>query len=105
MLTLSYHNFFSGAVEIALAVAFVRGISRRESRTLGNFWVDTTRAALWVLLPISIIGALLLVSQGVVQNFRPYDQANLVQPQMVSTTGTDGKTSTQIITTQNIAQG
>ena len=105
MMGLAYHNFFSAAVGMAVAIAFVRGISRRESKTLGNFWVDTTRASLWVLLPISIIGALLLVSQGVVQNFRPYDQANLVQPQAVSATGTDGKTSTQIITTQNIAQG
>jgi len=105
MLTLAYHNFFSAAVGMALAVAFIRGIARRESKTLGNFWVDTTRAALWVLLPTCLIYALLLVSQGVVQNFRPYDQAKLVQPQTVTTTGTDGKTSTQIVTTQNIAQG
>ena len=105
MLTLAYHNFFSAAVGMALAVAFIRGIARRESKTLGNFWVDTTRASLWVLLPTCLIYALLLVSQGVVQNFRPYDQAKLVQPQTVTTTGTDGKTSTQIVTTQNIAQG
>jgi K+-transporting ATPase ATPase A chain len=105
MLTLAYHNFFSAAVGVALAVAFIRGIARRESKTLGNFWVDTTRASLWVLLPGCLIYALLLVSQGVVQNFRPYDQAKLVQPQIVTTTGADGKTSTQIVTTQNIAQG
>src|SRR6202012_5989830 len=105
MLTLAWHNFFSGAVGIALAIALVRGISRRESKTLGNFWVDTTRASLWVLLPACIIYSLLLVSQGVVQNFRPYDQAKLVQPQSVTTTGTDGKASTQTVTTQNIAQG
>jgi K+-transporting ATPase ATPase A chain len=105
MLTLAYHNFFSAAVGIALAIAFVRGISRRESKTLGNFWVDTTRASLWVLLPACLIYALLLVSQGVVQNFRPYDQAKLVQPQTVTTTGADGKTATQTVTTQSIAQG
>jgi K+-transporting ATPase ATPase A chain len=105
MLTLAYHNFFSAAVGIALAVAFIRGISRKESKTLGNFWVDMTRVSLWVLLPGCLIYALLLVSQGVVQNFRPYDQAKLVQPQTVTTTGTDGKTSTQTITTQSIAQG
>jgi K+-transporting ATPase ATPase A chain len=105
MLTLAYHNFFSAAVGIALAVALVRGISRREAKTLGNFWVDTTRASLWVLLPGCVIYALLLVSQGVVQNFRPYDQAKLVQSQSVTTAGTDGKTTTQIITTQSIAQG
>jgi K+-transporting ATPase ATPase A chain len=105
MLTLAYHNFFSAAAGIALAVALVRGISRRESKTLGNFWVDATRASLWVLLPGCLIYALLLVSQGVVQNFRPYDQAKLVQAQTVTTTGTDGKTATQTVTTQSIAQG
>jgi potassium-transporting ATPase potassium-binding subunit len=105
MLTLAYHNFFSAAVGIALAIALIRGISRRESKTLGNFWVDTTRASLWVLLPGCLIYALLLVSQGVVQNFRPYDQVKLVQPQTVTTTGTDGKTATQTVTTQSIAQG
>jgi potassium-transporting ATPase potassium-binding subunit len=105
MLTLAYHNFFSAAVGMALAVALIRGISRKESKTLGNFWVDTTRASLWVLLPTCLIYALLLVSQGVVQNFRPYDQAKLVQSQSVTTTGTDGKSSTQTIMTQSIAQG
>ncbi len=105
MLTLAYHNFFSAAVGIALAVALIRGIARKESKTLGNFWVDTTRASLWVLLPGCMIYALLLVSQGVVQNFKPYDQATMVQPQTVTTTGTDGKTTTQTVTTQSIAQG
>src|ERR1700732_1862575 len=105
MLTLAYHNFFSAAVGIALAIALVRGISRRESKTLGNFWVDTTRASLWVLLPGSIILALAFVSQGVIQNFRPYDQAKLVQAQTSSVTGSDGKTTTQVVDTQKIAQG
>ncbi len=105
MLALAYHNFFSAAVGMALAIAFIRGISRKESNTLGNFWVDATRASLWVLLPGCLIYALLLVSQGVVQNFRPYDQATLVQPQTVTTTGTDGKSTTQTVTTQSIAQG
>jgi K+-transporting ATPase ATPase A chain len=105
MLTLAYHNFFSAAVGMALAVALIRGISRKESKTLGNFWVDTTRASLWVLLPGCLIYSLLLVSQGVVQNFRPYDQAALVQPQSVTITGTDGKSSIQTVTTQSIAQG
>jgi K+-transporting ATPase ATPase A chain len=105
MLTLAYHNFFSAAVGIALAIAFVRGISRRESKTLGNFWVDTTRASLWVLLPTCFVYALLLVSQGVIQNFRPYDTARLLQPQTVTATGADGKPTTQTVTTQTIAQG
>jgi K+-transporting ATPase ATPase A chain len=105
MLTLAYHNFFSAAAGMALAIALIRGISRKESKTLGNFWVDMTRASLWVLLPGCLIYATLLVSQGVVQNFRPYDQATLVQPQTVTSTGTDGKSVTTTVTTQSIAQG
>lgn len=101
MLGLATHNFWSAAVGMALAIAFIRGIARREMKTLGNFWVDLTRGTLWVLVPISIVFSLALVSQGVVQNLRPYDQANLVQPQQV--TGSDGKTTT--VATQTIAQG
>jgi len=101
MLGLATHNFWSAAVGMALAMAFVRGIARREAKTLGNFWVDLTRGTLWVLLPISVVLSLALVSQGVVQNLRPYDTATLVQPQKV--TGSDGTTTT--ITTQTIAQG
>jgi K+-transporting ATPase ATPase A chain len=105
MLTLAYHNFFSAAAGMALAIALIRGISRKESKTLGNFWVDMTRASLWVLLPSCLIYATLLISQGVVQNFRPYDRATLVQPQTVTTVGTDGKSVTTTVTTQSIAQG
>jgi potassium-transporting ATPase potassium-binding subunit len=101
MLGLATHNFWSAAVGMALAMAFVRGIARRETKTLGNFWVDLTRGTLWVLLPISVVFSLALVSQGVVQNFRPYDTAKLMEPQKV--TGSDGKTTT--VTTQTIAQG
>jgi K+-transporting ATPase ATPase A chain len=101
MVGLSTHNFWSAAVGLALAIAFVRGIARREMKTLGNFWVDLTRGTLWVLLPISIVYSLALVSQGVVQNLRPYDTVKIVEPQTV--TGTDGKPST--VTTQTIAQG
>jgi K+-transporting ATPase ATPase A chain len=105
MAGLATHNFFSAAAGMALAIAFIRGISRRESKTIGNFWVDMTRATLWVLLPISLLYSVFLVSQGVVQNFRPYDQATVVEPQRVSITGADGKPDTQIIATQTIAQG
>src|SRR5215472_14600325 len=91
MAGLAYHNFASAAVGISLAVAFIRGIARREKETLGNFWVDMTRSILWVLLPACIVYALLLVSQGVVQNFKPYDTAKLVEPQQVQKVGTDGK--------------
>lgn len=101
MLGLATHNFWSAAVGMAMAVAFIRGIARREVKTLGNFWVDLTRATLWVLLPLSIILSLALVSQGVVQNFRAYDTAKLIQSQTI--VGTDGKSS--VITTQTIAQG
>ena len=66
MAGLAYHNFASAAVGIALAIAFIRGISRREKETIGNFWVDLTRTTLWVLLPTCIVYALILVSQGVV---------------------------------------
>ena len=83
MAGLAYHNFVSAAVGIALAIAFIRGIARREKETIGNFWVDMTRSTLWVLLPVCIVGALFLVSQGVVQNLRPYDTAKLVEPQQV----------------------
>ena len=105
MAGLAYHNFVSAAVGIALAIAFIRGIARRECKTIGNFWVDLVRCLLWVLLPFCVVGALFLVSQGVVQNFRPYDAAKLVEPQQVSTTGPDGKTTTQTVTDQTIAQG
>src|SRR5271154_7301473 len=96
MAGLAYHNFVSAAVGIVLAIAFIRGITRREKETIGNFWVDLTRATLWVLLPACIIGALFLVSQGVPQNFKPYTTAQLVDPQTVQTTGADGKVTTQI---------
>ena len=105
MAGLAYHNFASAAVGIALAIAFIRGISRCEKDTIGNFWVDMTRATLWVLLPISLVGALALVSQGVVQNLRPYDTVNLLEKQTVQITGADGKTTTKEITEQMIAQG
>jgi potassium-transporting ATPase potassium-binding subunit len=91
MAGLAYHNFVSAAVGIALAVAFVRGIARREKETIGNFWVDMTRATLWLLLPMCIVYALVLVSQGVVQNLKPYDTVKLIEPQQVQKTGADGK--------------
>ncbi len=105
MAGLAYHNFASAAVGIALAVALIRGIARREMKTIGNFWVDLTRSFLWVLLPISFAVALVLVSQGVVQNFKPYATAQLVEPQTVQTQGSDGKTTTQTVTQQTIAVG
>lgn len=78
MAGLAYHNFVSAAVGLSLAIAFIRGIVRREVQTIGNFWVDMTRAVLWVCLPFCIVGALVLVANGVPQNLRPYDTAQLV---------------------------
>jgi len=73
MVGLAWHNFTSAAVGIVLAIAFIRGIARTDLRTLGNFWADMTRCCLYVLLPISIVGTLLLVWTGVPQNFHPYE--------------------------------
>lgn len=101
MLGLATHNFWSAAVGIALAIAFIRGITRRETNLLGNFWVDVTRATLWVLLPLCLVYSVAFVSQGVVQNFHHYDTAVLLEPQHI--TGSDGKSMT--INTQTIAQG
>src|SRR5277367_6515770 len=105
MAGLAYHNFVSAGVGLALAIAVIRGIARKESKTIGNFWVDVTRAMLWVLLPACLVIAMVFVSQGMVQNLRPYDTAKLLNPQTVQTTGADGKTTTQTITDQVIAQG
>ena len=105
MAGLAYHNFASAALGLAVAVALIRGIVRREQKTLGNFWVDMTRATLWVLLPGAFVLALALASQGVVQNLRAYDTATFVQPQSVQQTGANGQVQTQTITTQTIAQG
>jgi K+-transporting ATPase ATPase A chain len=105
MLGLATHNFWSAATGMALAIAFIRGIARREAKTLGNFWVDLTRGTLWILAPLCVVYALALVSQGVVQNLKPYDTATLVEPQTVTTTGTDGRATTAAVTTQTIAQG
>jgi potassium-transporting ATPase potassium-binding subunit len=113
MAGLAYHNFVSAAVGIALAVAFIRGIARREKETLGNFWVDMTRSTLWVLLPTCVVYALVLVSQGVIQNLRPYDTVKMVEPQQVQRAGQDGKPVVDAagkpvmdaVTDQVIAQG
>ena len=113
MAGLAYHNFSSAAVGIALAIAFIRGIARREKQTIGNFWVDLTRSTLWVLLPACIVYAMILVSQGVVQNFKPYDTAKLIEPQQVPhlgadgkpVVGQDGKPVMDTVTDQVIAQG
>lgn len=105
MAGLAYQNFVSAAVGIVLAIAFIRGIARRESNSLGNFWVDLVRCTLWVLLPLSLVMAVFLVSQGVVQNLNPYTRVALVEPQTIQVTNPDGSITTKQITEQVIAQG
>jgi K+-transporting ATPase ATPase A chain len=105
MAGLAYHNFVSAAVGIVLAIVVIRGIARKETDKLGNFWVDTTRCLLWVLLPVCLVGSLILVSEGVVQNLKPYTTVDLILPYTAQVTGPDGKNTTQTVTQQVIAQG
>jgi K+-transporting ATPase ATPase A chain len=91
MFGLTVQNFVSAATGMAVLIALIRGFRQRSSRLLGNFWVDLTRGTLYILLPLSLLLALLLVSQGVVQNLKPYETALLVQ----STTDTEGKPVTE----------
>jgi K+-transporting ATPase ATPase A chain len=79
MAGLTVQNFLSAAAGIAVAVALIRGFARQAKKTIGNFWVDVTRATVYVLLPLSIIAGLLFVSQGVVQNLNPYTDATTVE--------------------------
>lgn len=80
MAGLTVQNFLSAATGICIAIAFIRGIVRRQEKTIGNFWVDVVRCTLYLLLPISIIFAIILMSQGVIQNFSPYVNTTLVSP-------------------------
>jgi K+-transporting ATPase ATPase A chain len=117
MTGLALQNFLSAAVGMALAMVFIRGIARFETDKLGNFWVDLTRGALYGLLPISFLAAVFFVSQGVVQNFRAYDSAQLTDSFVVQVDKKDdaGNAITdengenvkedQTVTTQTIAQG
>ncbi len=79
MLGLTLHNFTSAAVGIALAIAIVRGVTRTSATTIGNFWVDLTRCTLWLLLPISLVSAIVLASNGVIQNFHPTRQITTIE--------------------------
>jgi K+-transporting ATPase ATPase A chain len=79
MAALAVQNFASAAAGIAVAIALIRGFARQETDRIGNFWVDLTRATLYVLIPIAVVAALVFCSQGVVQNFRPYDVARTVE--------------------------
>jgi K+-transporting ATPase ATPase A chain len=97
MLGMTVQNFLSAATGMAILIAFIRGFVRHSAKTIGNFWVDLTRSTVYILLPLSIVVALVMVSQGVVQTFSPTVSAQLVQPEA-------GPNNTTV-TTQNIAVG
>ncbi|MBI4962220.1 MAG: potassium-transporting ATPase subunit KdpA [Desulfomonile tiedjei] len=80
MVGLTFHNFVSAAAGIAVAAALVRGIARHSAGTIGNFWVDLIRMNLYLLLPLCLVYSLFLLSQGMIQNFKPYDTAQVVEP-------------------------
>ena len=117
MVGLTLHNFVSAAVGIGLAAALVRAIARNSVRTIGNFWVDLVRVNYYLLLPLCFVFAVFLVSQGMIQNFRPYSKARLIEPFKVSVEkknekgetvqGPDGKPvmEEQLVQEQTIAQG
>ena len=105
MAGLAYHNFASAAVGMSLAIALVRGIARRETKTIGNFWVDLTRSFLWILLPVCLVVSVVFVSQGVVQNLKPYTSVSLVESHTVDSQDSDGKPVHKVIAEQRIAQG
>jgi K+-transporting ATPase ATPase A chain len=117
MVGLVFHNFVSAATGIAIAAALVRGIARHSATTLGNFWVDLVRITYYLLIPICVVFAVFLVSQGMIQNFKSYTKATLVEPMKVSVAKVDkdgkpvidaaGKPvmEEQTVTEQNIVQG
>jgi potassium-transporting ATPase potassium-binding subunit len=117
MVALVLHNFLSAAVGIGIAAALVRGLSRHTSKTLGNFWVDLVRSTYYLLLPLSVILALVLVSQGMIQNFKPFDTATLSEPIKTQVEKKDASGQTvkdadgkavmeeQVTSTQSIVQG
>ena len=117
MVALTFHNWVSGATGIAIAAALVRGIARHTTETIGNFWTDLIRVSLYLLLPICLVYAIFLVSQGIIQNFQPYTSASLVEPFTAKVpklddsgqpvTGADGQPVLvdSTVNTQTIVQG
>ena len=91
MVALVLHNFTSAATGIAIAAALVRGLARHSSKTLGNFWVDLVRTTYYLLLPICLVFAVVLVSQGMIQNFKAYTKAKLTEPYTTQVAKTDAK--------------
>jgi K+-transporting ATPase ATPase A chain len=91
MVALTIHNFCSAATGIAIAAALVRGIARHSTQLLGNFWVDLVRVTYYLLVPICLVLAVFYVSQGMIQNFKPYTQAKLVESYTIQVQQTDAK--------------
>ena len=98
MVALAIHNFISAAVGIGIAAALVRGIARHSAKTIGNFWVDLTRVTYYLLLPICIVFSIILVSQGMIQNFKPFDSANLKDPFTAQVAKVDDKNNPILFT-------
>ena len=98
MLAFGVQNFLSAATGMAILVALIRGLTRHETPCIGNFWVDTLRGTFYILIPLSFILAIVLVSQGVIQNFKPYENVNVLQPSSYTQTTTNAKGHTQIQT-------
>jgi K+-transporting ATPase ATPase A chain len=94
MVALVFHNFTSAATGIALAAALVRGIARHTAETIGSFWVDLVRITYYLLLPICLVLAVFLVSQGMIQNFKPYTKAKLTESYTIQVAKTDEKGQT-----------
>jgi K+-transporting ATPase ATPase A chain len=117
MVGLTFHNFVSAATGIAIAAALVRGIARHSATTIGNFWVDLVRITYYLLIPICLVFAVFLVSQGMIDNFKPYTKATLVEPMKIQVEKKNDKGETikdadgksvmeeQTVTEQNIVQG
>jgi potassium-transporting ATPase potassium-binding subunit len=117
MVALASQNFFSAAVGIAIAAALVRGIARHFADTVGNFWVDLVRITYYLLLPICVVFAIFLISQGMIQNFKPYDAAALTEKETVQVAKNDANGNPikdaqgnavmvpQVVDTQTIVQG
>ena len=100
MVGLVFHNFCSSAVGIAIAAAVVRGFARQNAATLGNFWVDMVRIIGYLLLPVCTIFAIFLISQGVVENFKPFDSASLADPFTTQVPKVDDKSNPILFTIQ-----
>ncbi len=100
MVALAIHNFVSAAVGIGIAAAVVRGIARHSAKTIGNFWVDVTRVTYYLLVPICVVFAIVLVSQGMIQNFKPFDSAHLSDPFTTQVAKMDDKNNPVILTKQ-----